>query len=106
MAVSDNGWVWVVYYDRRVSGDNTLTDAWIALSKDGGNSWREDRASSTSSDFFYGFLGSPSFMGDYNGIVAKGHFAYPFWTDARTLGDTDVYLQIADGNPKLKIRLR
>jgi len=106
VAISDNGWVWVVYYDRRVSGDNTLTDAWIALSKDGGNSWREDRASSTSSDFFYGFLGSPSFMGDYNGIVAKGHFAYPFWTDARTLGDTDVYLQIADGNPKLKIRLR
>lgn len=36
VAGGDNGWVWVIYYDRRESGNNTLTDAWVAVSKDGG----------------------------------------------------------------------
>lgn len=97
ITVSDNGWVWAVYYDRRVSGDNTLTDAWVALSKDGGLTWLEERASEYSSDFFNGFLGSPSFIGDYNGIAAAGTKAYPFWTDSRMDNDTDVFLQVISG---------
>jgi hypothetical protein len=94
VAVGENGWVWAVYYDRRISGDNTLTDAWVALSKDGGQSWAEYRASETSSDFFNGFFGGPSFIGDYNGIAVAGRKAYPFWTDSRVDGDTDVYLDV------------
>lgn len=97
ITVSDNGWVWAVYYDRRVSGDNTLADAWVALSKDGGLTWHEQRASEHSSNFFNGFFGGPSFIGDYNGIAAAGPKAYPFWTDSRMDNDTDVFLQVISG---------
>jgi hypothetical protein len=99
-AVGDNGWVWVVYYDRRVSGDNTLTDAWVALSRNGGATWQEYRVSEASSDFFNGFFGSPSFIGDYNGIAVAGQKAYPFWTDSRLDGDTDVFLDVVQPGGK------
>lgn len=94
VAVGDNGWVWVVYYDRRVSGDNTLADAWVAQSRNGGASWRESRVSEESSDFLNGFFGTPSFIGDYNGIAVAGNKAYPFWTDSRVDGDTDVFIDV------------
>ena len=100
ITVSDNGWVYAVYYDRRISGDNTLTDAWVAVSKNGGATWSEYRASETSSNFFNGFFGGPSFIGDYNGIAAVGKKAYPFWTDSRVDGDTDVYLDIINAGGK------
>lgn len=100
VAVGDNGWAWVVYYDRRISGDNTLADAWVAQSRDGGNSWKEYRVSEASSDFSNGFFGSPSFIGDYNGIAVSGKKAYPFWTDSRVDGDTDVYLEIVEPGGK------
>lgn len=94
VAVGDNGWVWVVYYDRRISGNNTLTDAWVALSRNGGQTWKEYRVSEKSSNFFNGFFGTPSFIGDYNGIAAAGNKAYPFWTDSRMDGDTDVFIDV------------
>jgi hypothetical protein len=98
VAVGDNGWVWAGYCDRRVSGDNTLADAWVALSKDGGMTWDEYRVSEASSDFFNGFFGGPSFIGDYNGIAVSGNKAYPFWTDSRVDGDTDVVLDMVQPN--------
>lgn len=95
ITVSDNGWVWAVYYDRRLSGNSVhATDAWVALSRNGGASWQEFRVSDVSSDFFTAFQGSPSFIGDYNGIAAAGQVAYPFWTDARSFGDSDVILDV------------
>ena len=100
VAVGDNGWVWTVYYDRRVSGNNTLSDAWVAVSKDGGQTWKEYRASEKSSNFFTGFFGGPSFIGDYNGIAVSGEKAYPFWTDARVPGDTDVFIDIVQPGGK------
>jgi hypothetical protein len=99
-AVGDNGWVWVVYYDRRASGNNTLTDAWVATSKDGGNTFYEFRVSDVSSDFLYAFFGTSLFIGDYNGIAVAGKKAYPFWTDARVLGDSDVYLDLVGPSGK------
>jgi hypothetical protein len=41
-----------------------------------------------------GFFGGPSVIGDYNGIAVAGVKAYPFWTDSRVDGDTDVYLDV------------
>jgi hypothetical protein len=90
-AVSDNGWVWVIYYDRRASG-NTLADAWVAQSRNGGATWREARISDESSDFRAAFFGSPGFIGDYNGIAVTSDRAYPLWTDSRAPGDSDVYM--------------
>jgi len=94
VAVGKNGWVWAVYYDRRVSGNNTLTDAWVAISRNGGSAWKEYRASETSSDFQQAFFGTASFIGDYNGIAVSGKIGYPFWTDARITGDSDVFMEI------------
>jgi hypothetical protein len=94
VTVGENGWVWAVYYDRRVSGNNTLADAWVALSRNGGGTWKEYRVSDASSDFFYAFFNTPSFIGDYNGIAVSGTKAYPFWTDARIQGDSDVFIDV------------
>lgn len=94
VAVGDNGWVWMVYYDRRISGNNTLTDAWVAISRDGGRNWKEHRVSEQSSNFRNAFFGTPSFIGDYNGIAVSGQKAYPFWTDSRMDGDSDVFLDV------------
>lgn len=96
VSVGDNGWVWVVYYDRRISGNNTLTDAWVAVSKDGGMTWNEFRVSDKSSDFFDAFFGTPSFIGDYNGIDVANKRGYAFWTDSRISGDSDVFLDIVN----------
>jgi hypothetical protein len=93
VAVGRNGLVGVVYYDRRVSGDNTLTDAWVATSWKG-QRWKELRVSDTSSDFSTAFFGTPSFIGDYNGLAISGLGLYPFWTDARLTGDSDVFMDI------------
>ncbi|RME44208.1 MAG: exo-alpha-sialidase [Chloroflexi bacterium] len=100
VAVGDNGWVWAVYYDRRVSGDNTLTDAWVAVSKDGGATWKEFRASEESSNFRNAFFGTERFIGDYNGIAVSGKKAYPIWTDSRMDGDSDVFLDIVQAGGK------
>ncbi|HLE53480.1 MAG TPA: sialidase family protein [Anaerolineales bacterium] len=93
VAVGQNGLVAVVYFDRRASGDNTLTDAWVATSW-GGNGWKELRVSDTSSDFSTAFFGTPSFIGDYNGLAIADLRLYPFWTDARLAGDSDVFIDI------------
>jgi hypothetical protein len=98
-AVGDNGWVWVIYYDRRASG-NTLADAWVAQSRDGGATWREERISDEASNFRTAFFGGPGFIGDYSGIAVAGDRAYPFWTDSRVPGDSDVYLDFVGLGPR------
>ena len=97
VAVGKNGLVGVVYYDRRVSGDNTLTDAWVATSWKG-NWWKEFRVSDKSSDFSTAFFGTPSFIGDYNGLAIAGLRLYPFWTDGRVAGDSDVFMDVVRPN--------
>jgi hypothetical protein len=94
VAVGDDGTAYTVYYDRRLSGNNTLTDAWVATSRDHGRTWQEFRVSDESSDFSNAFFGTPDFIGDYNGIDATDHTAYPFWTDSRVDGDSDVYMDV------------
>lgn len=48
----------------------------------------------TSSDYSTAFFGTPSFIGDYNGLAISGLGLYPFWTDARLAGDSDVFMDI------------
>lgn len=91
VAVSNGGTVGIVYYDRRVSGNNTLTDAWIALSTSGGGTWQESRASEVSSNFRTAFQGSAAFIGDYNGLAFAGDTALPVWTQGAG-NDSDVWM--------------
>jgi hypothetical protein len=90
--VAEIGQVWVVYYARRASGDNTLTDAWLAVSRDRGRHWPEQRVSDVSSDFWDDFLGFQFFIGDCNNLAAAGNRVYSVWTDGRAEADSDIFM--------------
>lgn len=67
------GWLWVVFYDRRNHSDN-YTDVFLAVSKDGGQSWQDLKISETP------FLPYSSvFFGDYTHIVAYNNVVRPVW---------------------------
>jgi hypothetical protein len=86
VAVSpDTGAVNVMYYSNRVS--NTLLDVFLAESTDGGVTFKRNvRLTSRSFDPNADrTFGTPStFIGDYNGIAAKGKGTVSVWTDTRT----------------------
>ncbi len=75
MAVDNtNGYLYFVFYDRRgLSG--TQTNVYMAVSKDGGESFTNFKISDSSF--------TPNnlvFFGDYNNIVAQGDIVRPIWT--------------------------
>ena len=94
IAIGDDGTAYTLYYDRRLSGNNTLADAWVGVSRNLGVTWLEFRVSDKSSDFSNAYFGTPNFIGDYNGMDVIDHTAYPFWTDSRVSGDSDVFMDI------------
>jgi hypothetical protein len=68
------GWIYIVYYDRRNYNDNQ-TDVWMAVSKDGGDSFFNFRISESP------FVPVSSvFFGDYNNISAHNNVVRPIWT--------------------------
>ncbi len=69
-----SGYLYFVFYDRRNHSDN-YTDVYLALSKDGGNTFSNHLISSSS------FLPYASvFMGDYTNISAHDGIVRPIWT--------------------------
>ena len=71
-----SGYLYAVYYDRRNTTEETETNTYFAWSKDGGESWEEQKINHAP---FY-----PSdkvFMGDYNHISAHGGVVRPIWTE-------------------------
>lgn len=80
------GWIYMVYYDRRNYSDEQ-TDVWMAVSKDGGDSFFNFRISETP------FVPVSSvFFGDYNNISAHNNVVRPIWT---RLHNTDLSLWTA-----------
>ncbi|MCK5077754.1 MAG: T9SS type A sorting domain-containing protein, partial [Calditrichia bacterium] len=62
-----------------------MTEAWMAVSVDGGNAWQNFKVSDEP------FMPipitgtwSPGYQGDYIGIAALNNIAYPVWADGRT----------------------
>ena len=74
LAVDDwSGYLWIVFYDRREQVDNR-TDVYLALSRDGGETFTNFRLSDTP------FLPRDSvFFGDYTHLVARGGVVRPVW---------------------------
>ena len=68
------GFIYTVFYDRRNYNDN-LTDVYMAVSKDGGETFRNFRVSETPFD-----PDSSVFFGDYTNIVAYTTIVRPVWT--------------------------
>lgn len=85
-----NGTLSVVFYDNRNSGD-THTEAWCAVSNDGGETWEDFQVSDVS------FVPAPipglagGYMGDYLGITALNGWVYPCWSDNRS-GSVKTYV--------------
>jgi hypothetical protein len=69
-----NGFLYFVFYDRRAYQDET-TDVYMAVSKDGGETFTNFKISETP------FLPvSDVFFGDYNNITAYNNVVRPIWT--------------------------
>jgi hypothetical protein len=83
------GHLWFVFYDRRNYDDNN-TDLYMAVSKDGGESFINFRVSESP---FYPF--SSTFFGDYTNVSAYDNVVRPIW--ARLEGsDLSVWTAIVD----------
>ncbi|MBC8181811.1 T9SS type A sorting domain-containing protein [candidate division KSB1 bacterium] len=103
MAVDQtNGNIYIVFYDRRNYND-TRTDVYLAVSKDGGESFQNYKISNTP------FKPNQSvFFGDYTNIWAHNNVIRPVWArlDDRTLSiwtalvDTELFTGISSPSNK------
>ncbi|MCI0448254.1 MAG: T9SS type A sorting domain-containing protein [Chlorobi bacterium] len=83
------GFLYCVFYDRRNYTDNQ-TDVFLARSTDGGNTWLNERISTTP------FTPTSSvFFGDYNGITAHNGRVRPIWTRLQS-GSLSVWTALID----------
>lgn len=91
--VTDNGTLLLGWYDRRNDPNDKLTDFYLGISNDGGETFQEVKITSTPSDFStIGLINTGFGIGDYGQIIATAHTALPFWSDGRTNdGDMNVY---------------
>jgi hypothetical protein len=78
----ESGILSAIFYDDRNVG-NTQCEVYCANSFDAGETWEDFKVSDVS------FTPSPipglagGYMGDYLGIIARGSYVYPVWTDNR-----------------------
>lgn len=86
LAVNDLGNVVITWYDRRDDVDNLMTQYYMTISKDGGNTFEQDfSVSSEASDFSVIGQANGNFgVGEYTQVVATNGYALPFWADGRT----------------------
>lgn len=84
-----NGWLWLVYYDRR-NYNTGKTDVYLAYSKDGGQSFKDFKISETAFT-----PGSGPFFGDYTNITAYNNIVRPIWT-RQDGSNTSVWTALVD----------
>lgn len=91
VAIDGEGYVHVVWYDRRNHGVDL--DLYYAFSTDGGASFRPNQRITAAS--FVPVLptegGAAAFIGDYNGLAAGPAGVFPFYQDSRR-GEQDVWV--------------
>lgn len=103
VAVSTQGWVHMVFYDRRDDENNTLLWAYYAISKNGGENFTINI--NMSDENFDGNNAPHPFIGDYIGITATNTTAYAVWCDTREGtpedGSSEIYfgaVEFSDGS--------
>jgi hypothetical protein len=85
-----NGWLWFVFYDRRgTQGDST--DVYMALSRDGGNTFQNFKVSEQA----FKPLKS-AFFGDYTHITAANNVVRPIWTTMNGSGQKTIYTALVN----------
>lgn len=91
--VNDSGKISIVYYDSRNTSSNTIIDAYLALSTDGGVSFTNYRLSTQS--FPTNAPNTAVRFGDYIGIDYYKDRIVPVWTDERAGGtNSEAYTAI------------
>jgi hypothetical protein len=71
-----NGYVYVVYYDRRDGSDNQ-TDVYLAWSTDGGNQFKEKKLTETP---FVADINSADYLSDFIDLSVQKGLIVPVWT--------------------------
>jgi hypothetical protein len=84
VAVNEYGTIAVMFMDTRNTPDNTIIEAWLALSYDGGFTFSNEVISSDQSPT--NIPGSNVRFGDYVDIDVLGTNVVPVWTDERMGG--------------------
>ncbi len=84
IAVSDNGNLAIIYMDTRNTPNNTIIEAWVARSTNGGVTFNNEAVSTEQSPT--AIPGSNVRFGDYIDIDYVGQNIVPVWTDERAGG--------------------
>lgn len=85
------GYLWFVWYDRRNYDDNN-TDVYMAVSRDGGETFHNFKVSESP---FYPETGFNIFFGDYNNVSAFNNVIRPIWT-RQDAGELSVWTALVD----------
>ena len=86
-----NGWLWFVFYDRRSYVDSDSTDVYMALSRDGGETFQNFKVSEQP------FKPSKmSFFGDYTHVTAANNVVRPIWTAMSGYGQKSIYTALVN----------
>jgi Secretion system C-terminal sorting domain/BNR/Asp-box repeat len=84
------GWLWFIFYDRRNSaGDDT--DVYMALSKDGGETFQNFKVSEQAFS-----PRSTTFFGDYTHVSAQNNVVRPIWTAMNAQGQKTIYTALVN----------
>ena len=93
------GYLYFVFYDRRNHLNSNYTDVYLAVSKDGGNTFANYKISESP------FLPSSSiFFGDYNNISVQNGIVRPIWTRLHN-GELSVWTALINPGTNLSIEL-
>jgi hypothetical protein len=82
ITVNDSGKIAILFYDSRNTTNNTVVEAWLARSNDGGQTFINEKISSIPSPT--GEPNSDVRYGDYINLDYSGNRIIPVWTDMRT----------------------
>ncbi|MDX1939448.1 MAG: hypothetical protein SFU99_02795 [Saprospiraceae bacterium] len=97
LAVNNEGNLIITWYDRREDTNNLMTNYYMTISRDGGNTFEQDFAvSSEAADFStIGQLNGNFGVGEYTQVVATKGYALPFWADGRSNdGNIEVFTSL------------
>ncbi len=90
IAVNETGNIAVMFMDTRNTANNTMIEAWVARSLDGGNTFTNELVSNEPSPT--AIPGSNVRFGDYIDVDYVGQNIVPVWTDERAGGfNMDIY---------------
>ncbi|MBL7813747.1 MAG: T9SS type A sorting domain-containing protein [Saprospiraceae bacterium] len=86
-----NGWLWFVFYDRRNFATGDSTDVYMALSRDGGETFQNFKISEQPFKPI-----RTSFFGDYTYVSAVNNVVRPIWTAMSGTGAKTIYTSLVN----------